>query len=89
VLGAEHGDRVRVEGHHHDGQVTEPVADLAGPPQHVLVAEVHAVEVPDGDHGPSQRVGHLLERAPDGHGGGSSRTGCRRVAVDLLSGSAR
>ena len=43
--------------------------DLTGPATTVLVAEVHAVEVADRDHGAAEVGGHLVERAPDLHGG--------------------
>ena len=51
------------------------VGDLAGPGQHVAVAEVHAVEVAD-HHGGRAEVGRdLVEGAPDLHGGQTIRAG--------------
>jgi hypothetical protein len=40
---------------------------LARRREHVLVTEVHPVEVPDDDGRPSQIGGHLVERSPQLH----------------------
>ena len=44
------------------------VGDLAGPGEHVPVAEVDAVEVADHHDGAAQVGRHLVEGAPDLHG---------------------
>ena len=43
------------------------VGDLPGPGDDVPVAEVHAVEVADDDHGRAEVARHLVEGSPDLH----------------------
>ena len=82
VLGPEHRHRVRVEGDRHDRQRRARGRDLAGPADDVLVPEVHAVEVADRRRRVRPEVGgHLVERAPDLHGGLLLRSGRRRPGM--------
>ena len=64
--GPHHLVRVRVEGDHHHRQ-PELRRDLGGPADDALMAQVHAVEDPDGDHGRAPAVGHLVQALPALH----------------------
>ena len=79
VLGAQHRDRVRVEGDRDQVLHAAVAGHLAGAPHHVLVTEVYPVEVADRHDRPTEVGGNVVDRAPDPHVRGAPVLGVGRV----------